>query len=72
LVDPSRHWIREGPITYVSVTGPEKCYLYLLSDSCILAQILPDDSKKFDKHIKLNNSSCVALPDTTCKTKNNK
>lgn len=46
LVEPGRLWIREGPLLYVTNQGPEKHYIYLLSDTILLATIMANDSVK--------------------------
>jgi hypothetical protein len=54
LVEPGRLWIREGPLLYITSQGPEKHYIYLLSDAIILATISNNDTtKSYSALIKL-------------------
>lgn len=53
LFESSKVWVREGPLFQITATGPEKCYIYLLSDSLIVTHLLPSETK-LSKIIKLD------------------
>eukprot|EP01117_Protostelium_nocturnum_P000783 TRINITY_DN1099_c0_g1_i2.p1 TRINITY_DN1099_c0_g1~~TRINITY_DN1099_c0_g1_i2.p1 ORF type:complete len:1136 (+),score=394.67 TRINITY_DN1099_c0_g1_i2:295-3702(+) len=54
LLEGPHEWVREGPVIKVLVTGPERCYLYLLSDAIVVTLLLPDGTREFESMIKLD------------------
>jgi hypothetical protein len=67
LIDSSFvEWIREGPLLQVNISGPEKCYVYLLTDALLVAQFLPDETKRYQTLIKLQNTTLREVNDSPC------
>ena len=66
MLEPGRELIREGPVAYITDSGPEKFYLYLFTDAVVLAGLGVHEIKKYDILIKLHSATISDAEESGC------